>query len=61
MTTFCRSFFGQQPHDVQACPQCRQAQEDAVFAGAMQFHAKNPGPKGIFPRRDPRLDHQGRP
>ena len=37
MTAFCRKFFGQDDHDVETCPQCKEAwaevqREDAIIA-----------------------------
>ena len=61
MKSFCRKFFKEEPHDIDDCPQCKEAYEEEV-----RLHGIDPeevdGP--LYHRSDlekAALDHNGQP
>ena len=61
MKSFCRKFFKEEPHDIDDCPQCKEAYDEEVRFNRIEQEEVD-GP--LYHRSDlekAALDHNGRP
>lgn len=61
MKSFCRKFFKEEPHDIDDCPQCKEAYDEVMHLHRIEQEVVD-GP--LYHRTElenAALDHNGRP